>query len=655
MQQADHGELGAPRAPTAPGTHGAHGAHGAHAYPLIEDYALIGDMQSAALVSREGSIDWLCLPRFDSDAVFAALVGKSHNGQWRLNPTAQEGPPSRAGQVERRYRKDTLILETQWTTAGGVVKVIDFMPERGDDTPVLIRIVEGVSGAVEMESTITLRFGYGNVIPWVRRIDDAISAVAGPDSIWIRTPVKLVAHEMAHHADFVIRAGQRVPFTLTWQPSHLPGPPPVVDADGCLEQTASFWTDWVSRCTYQGQYRDVVVRSLITIKALTYNPTGGIVAAPTTSLPEDLGGVRNWDYRYCWLRDATMALEALLRTGYVSEAGAWRSWLGRAVAGSAEDVQIMYGVAGERRLTEWIANWLRGYEGSVPVRIGNDAVKQVQFDVYGEVVDAIMLGRQAGLSFDRHTASLLDKLLAYLEKHWTEPDEGIWEVRGGPKHFVHSKVMAWVAFDRRIKLAEAGLAFPPERTLQRWRATRDAIHAQVCEKGYDASRGTFTQYYGSSSLDAAVLQIAEVGFLPPDDARLVSTIKTIRRELTSDGLLMRYSRPETGPETAGTGGQSVDGLPGGEGAFLACSFWLVNALHLIGEEDEATRLFDRLLRLRSDIGLLSEEYDPRYHRQVGNSPQAFSHVPLIIAALNLENHERRHSRRTAAGPLPMPG
>ena len=612
-------------------------------YPPIEDYALIGDMQSAALVSREGSIDWLCLPRFDSDAVFAAMLGDGQNGRWVLNPAAAEGPPSRAGTVERRYRRDTLILETLWTTAGGTVRVIDFMPPRGDDTPVLVRIVEGVTGAVEMESTITLRFGYGRVVPWVRRIEHAVCAVAGPDSVWIRTPVRLIGHDMAHHADFVVRAGERVPFVLTWQPSHVPGPPPATDADEALAQTAGFWADWVARCSYQGRYRDAVVRSLITIKALTYEPTGGIVAAPTTSLPEDLGGVRNWDYRYCWLRDATLALEALLRTGFVDEAAAWRQWLGRAVAGSAADVQIMYGVAGERRLTEWTADWLRGYEGSVPVRIGNDAVRQVQFDVYGEVIDAIMLGRQAGLSFDRHTASLLNKLLIYLEEHWTEPDEGIWEVRGGPKHFVHSKVMAWVAFDRRIRMAETGLAFPPESVLKRWRTIRDEIHAQVCEKGYDATRGTFTQYYGSSSLDAAVLMMAEVGFLPPDDTRLISTIQTIRRELTHDGLVLRYSQPEG--RQAGT---SVDGLPGGEGAFLACSFWLVNALHLIGEQIEAAELFERLLELRSDVGLLSEEYDPRYHRQVGNTPQAFSHVPLILAALNLENHQRQTSRRATA-------
>ena len=614
-----------------------------HVYPPIEDYALIGDMQSAALVSREGSIDWLCLPRFDSDAVFAAMLGDGQNGRWGLNPAAAEGPPSRAGTLERRYRPDTLILETRWTTAGGTVRVTDFMPPRGDDTPVLVRIVEGVTGAVEMESTIALRFGYGRVVPWVRRIEHVVCAVAGPDSVWITTPVRLVGHEMAHHADFVVRAGERVPFVLTWLPSHVPGPPPATDADEALAQTAGFWADWVARCSYQGRYRDAVVRSLITIKALTYEPTGGIVAAPTTSLPEDLGGVRNWDYRYCWLRDATLALEALLRTGYLDEAAAWRQWLGRAVAGSAADVQIMYGVAGERRLTEWTADWLRGYEGSVPVRIGNDAVLQVQFDVYGEVIDAIMLGRQAGLSFDKHTASLLNKLLIYLEEHWTEPDEGIWEVRGGPRHFVHSKVMAWVAFDRRIKMAEMGLAFPPESMLKRWRTIRDEIHAQVCEKGYDASRGSFTQYYGSSSVDAAVLMMAEVGFLPPDDTRLISTIQTIRRELTHDGLVLRYSQPEG--RQAGT---SVDGLPGGEGAFLACSFWLVNALHLIGEESEAAELFERLLELRSDVGLLSEEYDPRYHRQVGNTPQAFSHVPLILAALNLENHQRQTSRRATA-------
>jgi GH15 family glucan-1,4-alpha-glucosidase len=605
----------------------------------IEDYALLGDLETAALVGRDGSVDWLCLPRFDSDAIFAAMLGDQHNGQWRLNPTAADGPPSRAGRIERRYQKDTLILQTEWTTVGGTVRVIDFMPPRDDSSPVLVRIVEGVSGAVEMECVLRMRFGYGRVIPWVRRIEHAVWAVAGPDSVWLRTPVRLVGRDMAHRGSFVVHAGERVPFVLTWSLSHQEEPPPDLDADVALAQTSDFWTDLVSRCSYQGQYRDAVVRSLITIKALTYQPTGGIVAAPTTSLPEDLGGVRNWDYRYCWLRDATLALEALLRTGYIDEAAAWRNWLGRAVAGSAADVQIMYGVGGERRLPEWTADWLPGYEGSAPVRIGNEAVRQVQLDVYGEVVDSIMLGRQAGLSFDKHSISLLNRLLAYLEEHWTEPDEGIWEVRGGPQHFVHSKVMAWVAFDRRIKMAETGLALTQESALKRWRKVRDEIHEQVCERGYDVARGTFTQYYGSTSVDAAVLLILEVGFLPPEDARIISTVKTIRRELTHDGLVLRYSQPMAG--------QSVDGLPGGEGAFLACSFWLVNALHMIGERDEAAAMFERLLALRSDVGLLSEEYDPRYQRQVGNTPQAFSHVPLSLAALNLEGHERQTSRRAA--------
>ncbi|MDR2986691.1 MAG: glycoside hydrolase family 15 protein [Nocardiopsaceae bacterium] len=609
-----------------------------HKYPAIEDYALVGDMQSAALISRDGSVDWLCLPRFDSDAVFAAMLGDGRNGQWRLNPTAQEGPPTRAGRVERQYRKDTLILETVWTTVGGVVKVIDFMPPRGADTPVLIRIVEGVEGTVEMETHITMRFGYGRIVPWVRRVDQAVWAVAGPDSIWIWTPVKLVGRELAHQADFLVRAGERVPFVLTWMPSHKKGPPPNVIPLEALEQTASFWQDWVSRCTYDGRYRDPVVRSLITVKALTYAPTGGIVAAPTTSLPEDIGGVRNWDYRYCWLRDSTLALEGALRTGYVEEADAWREWLGRAVAGSAADVQIMYGVAGERRLPEWTADWLPGYEGSAPVRIGNDAVKQIQLDVYGEVVDTIMLGRQAGLRFDKHAGSLIDHLLSYLEQHWNQPDEGIWEVRGGRQHFVYSKVMAWVALDRRIKMAETGLAFAPEPKLKHWRSIRDEIHAQVCEHGYDARRGTFTQYYGSDSLDAALLLMADTGFLPADDERVISTIKTIRRELTRDGLVLRYTQPENGT--------SVDGLPGSEGAFLACSFWMVNALHWIGEEDDATAMFERLLELRSDVGLLSEEYDPRLGRQVGNSPQAFSHVPMIQAALNLDGHDMQYARRS---------
>jgi GH15 family glucan-1,4-alpha-glucosidase len=600
---------------------------------LIEDYALIGDMQTAALVGRDGSVDWLCLPRFDSDACFAALLGDERNGQWRICPTAAEGPVSRRGEVTRQYLGDSLILVTTWRTFSGVVRVTDFMPPRDHADPVVVRIVEGVEGSVEMESVLRIRFGYGKVVPWVRRSGNDIRAIAGHGS------VRSVGQNMAHEAVFDIKAGDRQWFALAWKPSHL-SPEPCVIADVALDQTKTFWADWASRCTYHGPYRDAVMRSLITLKALTYAPTGGIVAAPTTSLPEDIGGVRNWDYRYCWLRDATITLEALLRTGYTAEADSWRQWLGRAIAGDPRDVQIMYGVAGERRLAEWEVGWLPGYERSAPVRIGNAAVEQRQLDVYGEVTDALTLGRQAGLGFDKHTWSLQRKLLDFLEKHWDEPDEGIWEVRGPRRHFVHSKVMAWVAFDRAIHLVEEGNPGP----LQRWRAIRDQIHAQVLEKGYDASRGVFTQYYGSTELDSSVLLIAEVGFLPPADPRVVSTVRVLRRELMRDGLMLRYTQAG-----GAAGAENVDGLPGAEGAFLACSFWLVNALHLIGEYDEAVGVFERLLALRNDVGLLSEEYDPRYRRQVGNTPQAFSHVPLIQAALNLEGHATDHCRRVMTG------
>jgi GH15 family glucan-1,4-alpha-glucosidase len=602
---------------------------------LIEDYALIGDMQTAALVGRDGSVDWLCLPRFDSDACFAALLGDERNGQWRICPTAAEGPVSRRGEVSRQYLGDSLILVTTWRTFSGVVRVTDFMPPRDHADPVLVRIVEGVEGSVEMESVLRIRFGYGKVVPWVRRSGNDIRAIAGPDSLCFHGSVRSVGQNMAHEAVFDVKAGDRQWFALAWKPSHV-SPDPCVIAEVALDQTAAFWADWASKCTYRGPYRDAVMRSLITLKALTYAPTGGIVAAPTTSLPEDIGGVRNWDYRYCWLRDATITLEALLRTGYTAEANSWRQWLGRAIAGDPRDVQIMYGVAGERRLAEWEIGWLPGYERSAPVRVGNAAVEQRQLDVYGEVTDALTLGRQAGLGFDKHTWSLQRKLLDFLEKHWDEPDEGIWEVRGPRRHFVHSKVMAWVAFDRAIHLVEEGNPGP----LQRWRAIRDQIHAQVLEKGYDASRGVFTQYYGSTELDSSVLLIAEVGFLSPDDPRVVSTVRVLRRELMRDGLMLRYTQAG-----GAAGAANVDGLPGAEGAFLACSFWLVNALHLIGEYDEAVGVFERLLALRNDLGLLSEEYDPRYRRQVGNTPQAFSHVPLIQAALNLEGHATDHCRR----------
>jgi GH15 family glucan-1,4-alpha-glucosidase len=600
----------------------------------IEDYAIVGDMQSAALVGRDGSVDWLCLPRFDSPACFAGLLGDDRNGHWRI------APPPGTGEATRTYLGETLILETTWQTATGTARVIDFMPRRENQAPVLARIVEGLAGTVELDCVLRLRFGYGQVVPWARREGGAINAVAGPDSVWVSTPVKLVGREMEHRATFTVSEGERIPFTLTWVESHR-AQPGACDAEDALAETTRYWADWVSRCTYQGPYRDAVVRSLITLKALTYEPTGGIVAAATTSLPEDIGGTRNWDYRYCWLRDATITLEALLRTGYTDEATAWRKWLGRAVAGDPADVQIMYGVAGERRLAEWEAEWLPGYEGSVPVRIGNAAVQQRQLDVYGEVVDALCLAGRAGIPADRHAWSLMRALLDFLEKHWTEPDEGIWEVRGPRRNFVHSKVMAWVAFDRAAEAAAGGLPGPGVR----WRELRDQIHREVTEKGYNSKRGAFTQYYGSDTLDASVLLMAELGFLPPSDPRLISTVDVIARELTTNGLVRRY-------QLSADGQSAVDGLPGTEGAFLACSFWLADALHMTGRYDEAAELFERLLGLRNDLGLLSEEYDPRYGRLVGNTPQAFSHVPLIQTALNLGNHAGHHCRRPAGRQPP---
>jgi GH15 family glucan-1,4-alpha-glucosidase len=616
---------------------------------LIEDYAIIGDMQSAALVGRDGSIDWLCLPRFDSPACFASLLGTERNGQWRIAPVSngqeragQKTEGAHQAEATRRYQGDTLILETDWRTPAGRARVIDFMPPRDGKPPALVRIVEGVAGSVEMDCTLRIRFGYGQVVPWVRRREGSVNAIAGPDAVWLATPVPLTGRNMAHQARFTVPAGERVPFVFSWMPSHEGAPDPV-DADQAHAAAEQFWLDWVSRCTYHGRHREAVVRSLITMKALTYQPTGGIVAAATSSLPEDIGGVRNWDYRYCWLRDATITLEALLRTGYTQEAFAWRAWLGRAVAGDPGDVQIMYGVAGERRLAEWEADWLPGYEGSAPVRIGNAAVSQRQIDVYGEVIDALTLGGRSGVKADRHSWSLQRALLKFLEAHWDEPDEGIWEVRGPRQHFVHSKVMAWVAFDRAVQATEAGLPGPASR----WRELRDTIHREVCEKGFNPQREAFTQAYGSTELDAAVLLIPEVGFLPPTDPRIVSTVRAIQRELVTDGLVRRYQLPEPGPGAA----QAVDGLPGSEGAFLACSFWLANALHMIGSDDEAHELFDRLLGLRNDVGLLSEEYDPRYARQVGNTPQAFSHVPLIQAALNIDRHAGAHCRRSGRSEL----
>ena len=604
----------------------------------IEDYAIVGDMQSAALISRDGSVDWLCLPRFDSAACFAALLGTEQHGRWLIAPASAGANPAgttRNPAPKRRYTDETLILETDWETSEGAVRVTDFMPPRYDDHPVLIRIVEGLRGTVTMHMELRLRFGYGNVVPWIYQVDGGIRAIAGPDSIWLRTPIKLTGRDLAHEATFQIAEGERVPFTLTYQPSHKTAPP-AADSRECLNETQKFWEQWAARCTYQGKYRDAVVRSLITLKALTYQPTGGIVAAATTSLPEDIGGVRNWDYRYCWLRDATITLEALLRTGYTEEARAWRMWLSRAIAGDPADVQIMYGVAGERRLAEWEADWLPGYENSAPVRIGNAAAGQLQLDVYGEVIDALQLSCKSGLHDDEHTWGLQKALLGFLEQHWAEPDDGLWEVRGPRRHFVHSKVMAWVAFDRGACQADdngdAGRA-------AKWRGIRDEIHREVCEKGYNSERKAFTQYYGSVALDASALLISDVGFLPPDDPRVVSTIEALQRELMPEGFLRRY-------ELANDGTSDVDGLAGSEGAFLACSFWMANALDLAGRSDEAEALFDRLLSLRNDLGLLSEEFDPRYRRLVGNMPQAFSHVPLIQTALNLSSHAEEHRRGT---------
>ncbi|MFI0818322.1 glycoside hydrolase family 15 protein [Streptomyces sp. NPDC021098] len=588
----------------------------------IEDYALIGDMQTAALVCKDGTVDWLCLPRFDSHAVFAGLLGTEEHGFWRLGPAHAAGsePPTAD---RRRYRGDSLVLESEWDTPRGTVRVIDFMPPR-DGAPQLVRIVEGVSGRVPMRSALRMRFSYGWVVPWVHKVDSRTVAVAGPDSVWLDTEVDTFGKDLTTYADFTVAPGDRIAFTISWQPSHKE-PPALPEPETALEATEAFWREWVEHCTYHGPYRDAVVRSLITLKALTYAPTGGIVAAPTTSLPEEIGGVRNWDYRFTWLRDAAITLSSLLRTGYREEARAWREWLLRAVAGDPENLQIMYGIAGERELSEAELTWLPGYEGSQPVRVGNGAAGQLQLDVYGEVTEALHLAHMTGLARNDYASVLQLKLIRYLEEHWDEPDEGIWEVRGPRRHFVHSKVMAWVAVDRTVKLIESGDVDGP---LDRWRDLRDEIHRDVCEKGYDAERNTFTQSYGSKELDASLLLIPQMGFLPPDDKRVIGTIEAIQRELsTSDGFVMRYP---TAGEDAG-----VDGLEGDEGAFLACSFWLADDLAMIGRVDEARRLFEKLLALRNDLGLLAEEWDPNLQRQVGNFPQAFSHVPLIDTALRL--------------------
>ena len=596
----------------------------------IEDYGLIGDTQTAALVGNDGSIDWLCLPRFDSGACFAALLGDHEHGHWRLAPA---GPHRLVG---RRYRPDSMVLETEFATDSGTVRIIDFMPVR-DRCPDLVRIVEGVSGRVDMHMELVIRFDYGVTVPWVRSDAGGLSAVAGPDALCLRTPVPTHGEGRTTVTDFVVAAGDRVPFELVWHSSIEPAPPPL-DAERALRETDEYWTEWASHCHAFDPWHEPVVRSLLTLKALTHAPTGGIVAAPTTSLPEFLGGVRNWDYRYCWLRDATLALYALMLAGYRDEAVAWRDWLIRTVAGDPAQLRIMYGVAGERFLPEFTLDGLPGYEGSAPVRIGNAAAGQFQLDVYGEVMDALHQSRSLGIESDADSWAIQRTILDFLESNWQEPDEGIWEIRGPRRHFTHSKVMAWVAMDRAVKAVERfGLTGPVDR----WRRTRDEIHRTVCRDGYDAELGAFTQRFGGKDLDAATLMIPLVGFLPATDPRVIGTIDAIERTLTDDGFVLRYATD------AVDGGEAIDGLPPGEGAFLACSFWLVDCLALSGRRADATARFERLLGLRNDLGLLAEQYDVTAKRQVGNFPQAFSHVALVNSAANLADDEigaaeRRH-------------
>ena len=603
---------------------------------LIEDYALIGNQETVALVARDGSIDWMAMPRFDSPPCFAALLGTPENGRWRIAPAGDEVD------VKRAYRDGSTVLETQFSTPDGAAVVIDFMSRR-DGVCDLMRIVRGVRGRVALHTEIVVRFDYGSVVPWVSRRDDGrLHFVAGPDRLTLATPVELHGEGLRTVGDFEVAQGEELAFTLTWQASwreDLPAP----DAADALVQVVSKWQAWSSRLPQGDEVSEAMRRSLVTLKALAHWQTGGIVAAATTSLPEKIGGVRNWDYRFCWLRDATFTLYALLELGFVDEAEAWRAWLVRAVAGSPEDLQIMYGVAGERRLDEYEVPWLPGYENSAPVRIGNAAAGQVQLDVYGEVLDALYVARKAGLAYDERSWAVECAMVRHLETIWDQPDDGIWEVRGGRRHFTHSKVMAWVAFDRVVRSAtEFGLEGPVEH----WCRVRDAIHDQVCERGFDAAQNSFVQSYGSSALDASLLLIPVVGFLPPDDPRIRGTLAAIERGLLRDGLVLRYDT-----------GDSKDGLPPGEGAFLACTFWLADNYLLQNRVDEAQALFDRLLGYRNDVGLLAEEYDPVARRQLGNFPQAFSHLALINTATGLAgragiSHQRAtgSSRTEGGGP-----
>ena len=589
----------------------------------IEDYAMIGDCQTAALVGIDGSVDWLCLPRFDSGACFAALLGTPEHGRWRVAPT---DPSPR---ISRRYRGDTLILETEFETSEGAVTLIDFMPPRGTESD-LVRMVVGRRGRVRMCMELILRFHYGASVPWVSRLGDgALRAIAGPDMVVLRTPVALRGEGKTTVGEFIVSEGETVSFVMTWGPSHLP-PPTAVEPKVALAETEAFWCEWSERCTYEGEWREAVMRSLLTLKALTYRPTGGIVAAPTTSLPEEPGGSRNWDYRFCWLRDATLTLLALMDAGYYEEAAAWRDWLLRAAAGSPSQLQIMYGLGGERHLTEWTLPWLPGYEGALPVRVGNAAFDQLQVDVFGEVLDALHHARRGGLAGSDDGWNLQKALVTYLESVWDKPDEGIWEVRGGRQHFTHSKVMAWVALDRAVKTAQH---FGQDGPIDRWCTLRDRIHAEVCERGFDAELNSFVQAYGGKQLDASLLLIPLVGFLPVTDPRVRGTVEMIEQRLMVDGLVYRYDSQLTN-----------DGLPPGEGAFLACSFWLVDNLALLGRHDDARAMFERLLALRNDVGLLAEEYHPQAGRMTGNFPQAFSHVALVDTALNLTRPGARMQR-----------
>jgi GH15 family glucan-1,4-alpha-glucosidase len=610
----------------------------------IEDFALIGDCETAALVGRDGSIDWLCWPRFDSDACFAALLGTPEHGRWKLAPT---DPNVR---VTRRYRPNTLILETRYETDTGTATLIDFMPPRGSHSDV-VRLLVGERGEVGFRMELTLRFGYGRIVPWVTRLDDgALRAIAGPDMVVLRTPAGFRGEDYATVADVTVTAGESVPFVLTYALSHEPIPDPI-DVGQALADTEAFWTEWAARfrpaamdghVEMPAHWRAAVIRSLITLKALTYAPTGGIVAAATTSLPEKIGGERNWDYRFCWLRDASITLFALMNGGYFDEARAWRDWLLRAIAGSTDQLQIMYGVAGERRLMEWEIEWLPGFAGSKPVRVGNGAHGQLQLDVYGEVMSLLHRARLGGLPESDAAWALQRDLLKRLEAIWADPDAGIWEIRGEPRHFTFSKVMAWVAFDRCIKSAEQ--FHLDDAPLERWRELRDRIHAEVCERGWNEARGCFTQAYGWDELDASLLLLPLFEFLPASDPRMRATIEAVERELLVDGFVKRY---RTSP--------GLDGLPSGEGAFLACSFWLVECLALLGRYDDAVAMFERLLALQNDVGLLAEEYDPLAARQLGNVPQAFSHVALVTTAMRLaEALQRRGQPGTAASSVPVP-